>query len=176
MPMRILAVRGVVRPTCVRGFLVTAMYSTFFIGTLYLEHVRHYTAVETGPAFLPWTITVAILSQGIVAGMIRRFGPFRVLLGGMLVAAVGLALFSTVGPHTSFFPTIFLACFAIGAGIGSAFLPLLTIAMAEVPPADAGLGSGITNVSMQVAGPWVWRCSPRWPPIARRPCWRGTTG
>ncbi|MCL2770018.1 MAG: MFS transporter, partial [Solirubrobacterales bacterium] len=37
-------------------------------------------------------------------------------------------------------------------GIGSAFMPLLTIATAEIPPADAGLGSGITNVSQQVSG------------------------
>lgn len=152
VPPRILAVRGVVHANLVRGFLVTAMYSTFFIGTLYLEHVRHYTAIQTGAAFLPWTITVAILSQGIAAGMVNRFGPFRVLLGGMLVAAVGLLLFSSVGPQTAFFPTIFLACFALGAGIGSAFLPLLTLAMAEVEPADAGLGSGIANVSMQVSG------------------------
>jgi EmrB/QacA subfamily drug resistance transporter len=152
MPLRILAVRGVVEANLVRGFLVIAMYSTFFLGTLYLEHVRHYSAIQTGAAFLPWTITVAILSQGIVAGMVNRFGPLRVLLAGMLVAAVGLLAFSTLGPHTSFFPTIFLACLALGAGIGSAFLPLLTLAMAEVPPADAGLGSGITNVSMQVSG------------------------
>ncbi|HUN78898.1 MAG TPA: MFS transporter [Solirubrobacteraceae bacterium] len=152
MPPRILAVRGVVHANLVRGFLVTAMYSTFFVGTLYLEHVRHYTAIQTGAAFLPWTITVAILSQGIVSGMVNRFGPFRVLIGGMLVAAAGLLLFSSVGPHTAFFPTIFLASFALGAGIGSAFLPLLTIAMAEVAPADAGLGSGIANVSMQVSG------------------------
>ena len=152
MPLRILAVDGVVQANLVRAFLVTAMYSTFFIGTLYLEHVRHYSAIQAGAAFLPWTITVAILSQGIVNGMVGRFGPLRVLVGGMLVAAVGLMLFSTVGPHTAFFPTIFLACLALGAGIGSAFLPLLTIAMAQVPPADAGLGSGITNVSMQVSG------------------------
>ena len=31
-------------------------------------------------------------------------------------------------------------------------MPLLTIAMADVPTADAGLGSGIVNVSQQVAG------------------------
>jgi hypothetical protein len=42
--------------------------------------------------------------------------------------------------------------FLIGLGIGSAFMPLLTIAMADVPSADAGLGSGIVNVSQQVAG------------------------
>ena len=56
------------------------------------------------------------------------------------------------GRTPRFFPTIFFACFAIGLGIGSAFMPLLTIAMADVPAADAGLGSGITNVSQQISG------------------------
>ena len=76
----------------------------------------------------------------------------RVLIAGMVTVIGGLALLSTAGAHTSFFPTIFFAYFAIGLGIGSAFMPLLTIAMADVPAADAGLGSGITNVSQQVAG------------------------
>jgi hypothetical protein len=64
----------------------------------------------------------------------------------------GLVLLRSAGTQTSFFPTIFLAYFAIGLGIGSAFMPLLSIAMANVPAADAGLGSGIVNVSQQVAG------------------------
>ncbi len=76
----------------------------------------------------------------------------RVLILGMFTVIIGLALLTTAGIHTSFFPTIFFAYFAIGLGIGSAFMPLLTIAMADVPAADAGLGSGITNVSQQVAG------------------------
>ena len=116
------------------------------------EHVRHYDALQTGAAFLPWTITVAILSQGITARLTARFGPFPVLIAGMVTATIGLLVFSTVGPQTAFFPTIFVACFAIGLGIGSAFMPLLTIAMADVPIADAGLGSGITNVSQQISG------------------------
>jgi EmrB/QacA subfamily drug resistance transporter len=152
MPLRILHLRGLVNASLVRGFLVTGMYSTFFLGTLYLEHVRHYDALQTGAAFLPWTITVAVLSQGITARLVTRFGPLAVLVGGMGAAVVGLLLFSTVGPDTAFFPTIFVACFAIGLGIGSAFMPLLTMAMADVPAADAGLGSGITNVSQQISG------------------------
>jgi EmrB/QacA subfamily drug resistance transporter len=152
MPMRILRVRGLVSANLIRGFLITGMYSTFFLGSLYLEHVRHYSAVQTGAAFLPWTITVAVLSQGITVRLVRRFGPLAVLIAGMAVAAGGLTLFGSVGAHTTFFPTIFLACLAIGLGIGSAFMPLLTIAMADVPPADAGLGSGITNISQQLSG------------------------
>jgi EmrB/QacA subfamily drug resistance transporter len=152
MPLRILRLRGLIDASLVRAFLVTGMYSTFFLGTLYLEHVRHYSALETGAAFLPWTLTVAVLSQGITARLVDRFGPLPVLTSGMASAIAGLLLFATVGPDTAFFPTIFLACFAIGFGIGTAFMPLLTIAMADVPAEDAGLGSGITNLSQQIGG------------------------
>jgi MFS family permease len=152
MPLRILRLRGLVNASLVRGFLVTGMYSTFFLGTLYLEQVRHFSALQTGAAFLPWTLTVAVLSQGITARLVGRFGPLPVLVAGMASAAGGLLLFATVGPHTAYFPTIFFACFAIGLGIGNAFMPLLTLALADVPAADAGLGSGITNVSQQISG------------------------
>jgi MFS family permease len=152
MPLRILRVRGLVASSVVRGFLVTGMYSTFFLGTLYLEHVRHYGALQTGLAFLPWTLTVGVLSLGVTARLVARFGAMRVLLAGLVTVVAGLALLRTVGPQTSYFPTIFVAYFAIGLGIGSAFMPLLQIAMANVPAADAGLGSGIVNVSQQVAG------------------------
>jgi EmrB/QacA subfamily drug resistance transporter len=152
MPLRILRVRGLVNASLVRGLLVTGMYSTFFLGTLYLEHVRHYTPLQTGAAFLPWTLTVAVLSQGITRRLVDRFGPLSVLTGGMATAVAGLLLFATVGPETAFFPTIFFACFLIGLGIGNAFMPLLTLAMEDVPSEDAGLGSGITTLSQQISG------------------------
>jgi MFS family permease len=152
MPLRILRLRGLVNASLVRGLVVTGMYSTFFLGTLYLEHVRHYSALRTGAAFLPWTLTVAILSRGITAALVRRFGALAVLTTGMAIAVAGLLLFGTVGPHTAYFPTIFLANLALGLGIGNAFMPLLTLAMEDVPAADAGLGSGITNVSQQLGG------------------------
>jgi EmrB/QacA subfamily drug resistance transporter len=152
LPFRLLRLRGLVNASIVRSFLVTGMYSTFFLGTLYLEHVRHYSALQTGAAFLPWTLTVAVLSQGVTARLVGRFGPLPVLATGMAGAAAGLLVFATVGPDTAYFPTVFLACFAIGLGIGMAFMPLLTLAMADVPAADAGLASGITNVSQQIGG------------------------
>ena len=152
MPLRILRVPGLVSSSIVRGLLVTGMYSTFFLGTLYLEHVLHYSALDTGLAWMPWTLTVAALSLGVTARLVQRFGALRVLVAGLLMAAGGLMLLTTVGAHTSFFPTVFVAYFVIGLGVGSAFMPLLTIALADVPAADAGLGSGIVNVSQQVSG------------------------
>ena len=82
LPLRILRLRGLVNASLIRGVLVTGMYSTFFIGTLYLEHVRGYSALATGAAFLPWTLTVAVLSQGITAWLVGRFGSLPVLARG----------------------------------------------------------------------------------------------
>ncbi len=152
MPLRVLRLHGLVASSVVRGLLVTGMYSTFFLGTLYLEHVRHFSALQTGLAFLPWTITVGILSTGVTARLVERFGQMRVLIPGLVSVIVGLLLMRSAGASTSFFPTVFFANFFIGLGIGNAFMPLLQIAMADVPAQDAGLGSGIINVSQQVAG------------------------
>ncbi len=151
MPLRILRLRGLIGSSAVRGFLVTGMFTTFFLGALYLQQVLHYSAVATGLAFLPMTLTVAILSLGVTARMVARVGPMRTLVPGLLSCAAALVLLSTAGVHASYFPTVFFAYLLLGLGAGSSFMPLLSIAMADVPPRDAGLGSGIVNVSMQVS-------------------------
>jgi MFS family permease len=152
MPLRILRVPGLISSSIVRGFLVTGMYSTFFLGTLYLEHVLHYSALQAGAAFLPWTLSVAALSMGMTARLVERFGPMRVLLTGMAAVVLGLGMLQGTGAESHYLPLMCMSFLLIGLGIGSAFMPLLGIAMADVPPADAGLGSGIVNVSQQVAG------------------------
>jgi MFS family permease len=88
----------------------------------------------------------------VTARLVERFGQMRVLIPGLVSVVIGLLLMRSAGASTSFFPTVFFANFAIGLGIGNAFMPLLQIAMADVPAQDAGLGSGIINVSQQVAG------------------------
>jgi EmrB/QacA subfamily drug resistance transporter len=149
-PLRILGLRGLMISSAIRGFLVTGMYGVWFLGSLYLEKVLHYGALETGLAFLPWTLTVAVLSMGINRRLVARFGHLTVIAGGLIVAGVGLGLLRLTPAHATLLP--FFAFFAMGFGIGNVFAPLMTIAMADVPHQDAGLASGIVNVSQQVAG------------------------
>jgi EmrB/QacA subfamily drug resistance transporter len=152
MPLRILSSRGLVGASVVRGLLVTGMFGVFFLGTLYMEHVLHFSAIQTGLAYLPWTLTVAALSLGITARLMERLGPLRLLASGMTIVTIGMLVLAHANAHTAFFPTLFFAFMAIGLGIGNAFTPLMTIAMADVPAADAGLGSGITTLAQQVGG------------------------
>jgi MFS family permease len=136
----------------VRGLLVTGMFSAFFLGALYLERVLGYNAIDTGLAFMPLTISIAAFSMGISALAVGRFGALNTLAAGLASIAAGLVLLATVGVHASYFPGLFSAFLLIGIGAGASFLPLLTMGMADAPARDAGLASGIINVSVQLFG------------------------
>jgi EmrB/QacA subfamily drug resistance transporter len=152
MPLRILKLRTLTGSSVIRGVLVIGMFSTFFIGALYFEHVLGYDPVKTGLAFLPQAVSMAVMSAGITARLVNRFGNTRVMYPAMALATVGLLLFATAGPHAAYFPRIFFAFLMTGVGAGASFMPLLQIGMSEIPNVDAGLGSGIVNVSQQLAG------------------------
>jgi EmrB/QacA subfamily drug resistance transporter len=152
MPLRILRLRMLMGSSLVRGLLVTGMFSAFFLGALYLERVLGYDAIDTGLAFMPLTIAIAIMSMGVSARLVERVGSVQTLAAGLVGIVVGLVLLSVQGVHASYFPGLFFAFLALGLGAGASFLPLLTIGMADAPARDAGLASGIINVSVQLFG------------------------
>ena len=151
-PLRILRVPGLAASSVVRGFLVTGMFSTFLLGVLYLQHVHGYGALRTGLAFLPLTLVLGVMSIGITARLMERFGPSSVLLAGLLAITAALVLLARLPAHTSYLPSIVVPFSLLGLGAGLSFLPLTTMAMAEVPIGDAGLASGIVNASLQISG------------------------
>jgi EmrB/QacA subfamily drug resistance transporter len=151
-PPRILRVPGLGASSVVRGFLVTGMFSTFLLGVLYLQHVHGYGALKTGLAFLPLTLVLGAMSVGVTARLMTRFGPLPVLLAGLISITAALVLLASLPAHAAYVPTIFAPFALLGLGAGLSFLPLTTIAMAEVPIADAGLASGIVNASLQISG------------------------
>jgi EmrB/QacA subfamily drug resistance transporter len=152
LPLRLLKVRTLIGASAVRGFLVTGMFGTWVLGTLFVEHVLGYGAWDTGLAFLPMTMTVGALSLGATARVMARLGAERTVVLGMAFVVASLLWLTNAGPGASYFPSLFFPFALMGLGMGTAMLPLLTIAMSGVPERDAGLGSGILNVSMQLSG------------------------
>ena len=152
LPARLLRIRTLMGASAVRGFLVVGMFGSWVLGTLFVEHVLGYGAWDTGLAFLPMTLTVGALSLGTTARVMARLGPERTVVLGMGFVILALLLLTRAGEGAAYFPELFVPFALMGLGMGTAMLPLLTIAMSGVPEADAGLGSGILNVSMQLAG------------------------
>jgi MFS family permease len=151
MPLRVLGNRSLVTANLVRGFLVTGAYSTFFLGALYFQHVRGWSPIEIGLAFLAMSVALATMSAGLAARLVERFGPKPTLIAGIAGPVAGLLLFSQAGESTPYFPTIFAAFALLGFGFGAANPPLMMIAMEDVPARDAGLASGTIQVSIQLS-------------------------
>jgi EmrB/QacA subfamily drug resistance transporter len=151
MPLRVLGLRSLVTANLVRGFLVTGAYSTFFLGSLYFEHVRGMSPVQIGLAFMAMSLSLAAMSAGLAARLVERFGPKRTLVVGIGGPVLGLILFSQIGQSTPYFPTIFASLAVLGLGFGAANPPLMMIAMEDVEQKDAGLASGTIQVSIQLS-------------------------
>ena len=152
LPLRILRLRSLTGASAARALVATGMFSTFFLGALYLQHVKGYSAFNTGLAFLPSTLALAALSLGISARLMRSFGPRALLIPGLATITTALVMMATTDQNAGYFPSIFGAYLLFGIGAGMAMMPLTTIMMAEIPAADAGIASGVGNVTMQVGG------------------------
>ena len=150
VPLRILRLRSLTGASVVRAFLFSGMFTNFFVGALYLQHIKSFSAFGTGLAFLPATVTLALLSTGISARMMQRFGPRTMAIAGLVTITSALLLLAGADEQSGYFPRIFAAYLLFGLGGGMSFMPLLTISMSEVPAADAGLASGFGNVTMQI--------------------------
>jgi MFS family permease len=54
--------------------------------------------------------------------------------------------------HSHYVTDVLPVLLLLGAGVGSTFPALMTLAMADAKPQDAGLASGLVNTSAQVGG------------------------
>jgi EmrB/QacA subfamily drug resistance transporter len=151
MPLRIFRIPSLVQANVVRALAMMGMFATFFLGALYLEDVLGYTPLLTGLAFLPISATMGVLSSGVTARLVNRFGTKPVLVPGMVCITAGLLWLTRIGVGPDYLRVFFPGCLLIGLGAGLAMMPLLSIAMVDVPTEDSGLGSGVANVSLQVS-------------------------
>jgi EmrB/QacA subfamily drug resistance transporter len=152
MPLRLFRSRNVAGANTIQAFLVAGMFGMFFLGALYLQRVRGYGALDVGFAFLPTTIVMGTLSLGFSEKLIMRFGPRGTLIPGLIMIGTGLLLFARTPVHGSYLADLLAPLLLVGAGVGTAFPSLMTLAMSGATPSDAGLASGLVNTSMQVGG------------------------
>src|SRR5215217_4658397 len=130
--------------------LYSAQFAMFFFVTLYLQQVLGLSALEAGLVFVPVTLSVAA-GSALAPRVVARFGLRPALTTGMLFAAAGLAVLTTVGPDSSWLQTLPGGMLA-GFGLGSSLVPATIAAVEGVAPAQAGLASGLLNTSRLLGG------------------------
>ncbi len=151
IPLSIFKVRNVTGANLVMVPIMATMMGMFFLLSLYIQTVLHYSPVVTGLAFLPFPIVLGIVSNR-VARLVSKFGFKPFLIAGpvfVTFAMLWLARVPVEGHYlTDLLPTLLL----MPLGVGMTFMPLMAAATSGVPAHEAGLASGLINTSQQMGG------------------------
>ena len=136
----------------VAGLLLGGSFFAFiFVGTLYMQQVLHYSALQTGLAWLAASLTSVALA-GISQALVTRGGAKVVMAIGMTLIGAGV-LWATQAPvHGHFLANLAGPFVVAGAGTAFAFIPISIAALAGVSEHQAGLASGLLNTSQQLGG------------------------
>jgi EmrB/QacA subfamily drug resistance transporter len=152
VPLRLFKLRNIRVSNIVGVLWAAAMFAWFFLTALYLQLVLHYSPLEVGLAFLPANVIMGVLSIGVSAKLVMRFGFRKPLATGLLLAAAGLLLFARAPVDGTFVLDVLPSMILLGVGAGIAFNPVLLAAMSDVEPSESGLASGLVNTSFMMGG------------------------
>jgi EmrB/QacA subfamily drug resistance transporter len=152
MPLALFRSRNLVGANLIQMIGAAGMFGAFFLGTLYLQNLRHYDALQIGLAFLPVTVCMGTLSVRYSERIISSFGARAACLAGLTLMAVGLGLLAVAPADASYLTGLLPAMALLGLGAGSCFPALIGLAMDGVEPHQAGLASGLVNTTAQIGG------------------------
>ncbi|WP_407565449.1 MFS transporter [Streptomyces sp. 184] len=152
LPLRVLLERNRGGVYLSLGLAVIAMFGVFLFLTYYLQIVKGYSPVKTGLAFLPMIVGMIIGSTQIGARLMTRVQPRLLLVPGFLVGALGMLLLAQMEPGSSYAAVVLPGLILLGLGLGTAFMPAMSLATFGVEPRDSGIASAMVNTSQQVGG------------------------
>ena len=152
VPLRLFKLRNVATANVVGVLWAASMFAWFFLSALYLQLVLGYTPLQVGLAFLPANLIMGAFSLGLSAKLVMRFGIRKPLAAGLLLAAIGLVLFTRAPVGGHFAVDVLPSMILLGFGAGLAFNPVLLAAMSDVAPEESGLASGLVNTSFMMGG------------------------
>jgi EmrB/QacA subfamily drug resistance transporter len=152
IPLALFRLRNVATANIVGVLWAASMFAWFFLSALYLQLVLGYGPLQVGLSFLPANLIMMVLSVGVSAKLVTRFGIRLPSALGMLLVAAGLAYFSRAPVEGEFMVDVLPGMLLLGCGAGIAFNPVLLAAMSDVKPSESGLASGVVNTSFMMGG------------------------
>ena len=151
LPLRVVLDRNRGGAYLTMALMMIAMFALFLFLTYYMQVVQDYSAMRAGVAFLPMVGGMLIGSTQIGARLVTRI-PARMLMGpGLLTAAAGMLILTQLQIDSSYL-LILPALVLLGIGMGTTFMPAMSVAVHGVEARDTGIASAMLNTSQQVGG------------------------
>jgi EmrB/QacA subfamily drug resistance transporter len=152
VPLNRLANRTVGVANVVAFLLLASFFSLIFIGTLFMQQVLGYTALEAGLAWLTVSIPAFIAAALVGSVFVERIGVRPILVTGLAILTIALFGLSQADADSSFATGLLPWFILSGLGIGMCFPSAQVAAFHGFTEKDSGLASGLVNTSQEVGG------------------------
>lgn len=152
VPLKLFKDRNISIASVIGALWSAAMFSQFFISSLYLQQVLHYDPLKVGLSFLAPDLIMAAFSLGLSAKLVNHFGIKKPLVIGLTLCALSLLLLTRAPVDGVFVRDILPSMLILGIGAGMGFNPLLLGAMQSIDESDSGIASGVVNTAFMMGG------------------------
>lgn len=150
-PVEVFAMRTLRYANLATLFLLGTVVTVFFFASLFLQQVLDYSPLQTGLAYVPLALVVAV-GAGAASGLVTKVPGKSVLATGLLMVATALLLMTRMPSSASYLTGVLPIFLLAGVGMGLSFVPLQVAAQVGVPEEHAGLAAGLINTSQEVGG------------------------
>jgi len=123
----------------------------FFILTIYLQTVLHYSSLAAGLSALPVTILMIVFS-GRAGALSSKFGPRWFMTIGPILAGLGILTMLPLHDGSTYIWNILPGIALFGIGLAATVAPLTTTVLASVKEEDSGIASAVNNAVSRVSG------------------------
>lgn len=151
MPLSILRVRNVVGANLIMAPLYAGVLGTFFLSSIYIQTILHFSPVLTGLSFLPIPFVLVNVATR-MPRMIAKVGYRPFLIAGPIFVALAMAWLARLPLGGSYWIDIFPALLLLPVGMGMSIVSLTIAATSGVPAHESGLASGMISTSQQMGG------------------------
>ncbi|MGW3247284.1 DHA2 family efflux MFS transporter permease subunit [Streptomyces sp. NPDC001070] len=151
LPLHVLTERNRAGAYVSVGLAVMSMFGMFLFLSYYLQLVKGYSPVTAGLAFVPLGAAQAFGSMVLGTRLSAKVRPGLLMSGGYLVTAVGVLLLALLQADSPY-GLLAIAETVTGLGIGTAFMPAMSLGTHGVAAQDAGVASAMVGTSQQVGG------------------------
>jgi EmrB/QacA subfamily drug resistance transporter len=128
------------------------IFGVFLFLTYFMQQNLGFSPIQAGLAFLPMVVCIVAASLTAQTRILPRTGPRPLVVGGMVLAALGMVYLAQLDFSSTYLPNVLPALLLLGLGFGSIFATAINTATLGVIPEDAGVASALVSTSQQVGG------------------------
>ena len=136
------------------SIITMSLFAIAFFGAMllfptYFISVRGETTLAAGLLLAPQGIG-AMVTMPLAGRLTDKMGPGKFVLGGLLLIAAGMGVFTQLTDTTSYV-LILGSLFVMGMGMGMTMMPIMTAALASLSHQEVARGSTLMNIVQQAA-------------------------